>query len=358
MLIGLVLLMGLIWWQMGGGDSPKSDVKQPKQEDKRQVITKPAPIPAPGPAPAPAITPVKPPPTVPVQAPPAPGAAIPKQQVASSRELFEQGRKFFKENKFPEAIEKLQASIQLDPNQAMAHYILGWTFNQVDRSLEAVEQFKQAITLKPDYALAYDGLAWTYNKLNLFSDAIAAGQQAIRLNYQFPEAQYNLGMAYLGLGNRELAMKQYNILEKMNREKAEMLLANLQQSKNLQTGPNPSSEDLRREIERLVEKLRTAHRNKDINMWLACYHSSYPNLKRLESQVLELWKNYDVREVSYRVTNVQSQSDHQASANLVWNIQVWDHRTHDYTLLRPSYKIILQKDAHVWTIRDSREEGA
>jgi hypothetical protein len=44
-------------------------------------------------------------------------------------------------------------------------------------------------------------------------------------------------------------------------------------------------------------------------------------------------------------------------ADIVWNIQVWDHRTHDYTLLRPAYKIILDKVDGDWKIRDSKEEG-
>ena len=116
-------------------------------------------------------------------------------------------------------------------------------------------------------------------------------------------------------------------------------------------------DDLKREVEKVAEKIRAAHLNKDINKWLSCYHSAYPQLGRLESQILELWKNYDVREVSYRISNVQRQNDRQASADLVWNIQVWDHRTHDYTLLRPSYKIMLEKTDGDWKIRDSKEEG-
>jgi len=122
------------------------------------------------------------------------------------------------------------------------------------------------------------------------------------------------------------------------------------------TTPTPQ-DNMRREVEKLSEKIRAAHLNKDINKWLNCYHPSYPQLGRLESQILELWKNYDVREVSYRIANVQRQDENHASADLIWNIQVWDHRTHDYTLLRPSYKILLEKTRDDWKIRDSREEG-
>jgi len=121
--------------------------------------------------------------------------------------------------------------------------------------------------------------------------------------------------------------------------------------------PSTPQDDMKRNVERLAEKIRSAHLNKDINKWLSCYHPSYPHLGKLESQILERWKNYDVREVSYRIANVQRQSDNRATADLIWNIQVWDHRTHDYTLLRPSYKITLEKTHDGWKIRDSREEG-
>jgi hypothetical protein len=116
-------------------------------------------------------------------------------------------------------------------------------------------------------------------------------------------------------------------------------------------------EDVRREVEKVAEKIRAAHLNKDINKWLSCYNSTYPSLGRLENQMLELWKNYDIKEVNYRIANVQRQGERQATAEIVWNIQLWDHRTHDYTLVRSGYKILLEKSDGGWKILDSKEEG-
>jgi ribosomal protein L37E len=114
-------------------------------------------------------------------------------------------------------------------------------------------------------------------------------------------------------------------------------------------------DDMRREVEKIAERIRSAHLNKDINKWLGCYDSSYPNLGRIENQMLELWKNYDIKEVSYRISNVQRVSDSQAAADIVWNIQLYDHRTHDYTLVRQKYQTILEKSPGGWKIRDSKE---
>jgi hypothetical protein len=134
--------------------------------------------------------------------------------------------------------------------------------------------------------------------------------------------------------------------------------------RNLPTGgvpiakvPATSSpqDDVRREVEKISEKIRAAHLNKDINKWLSCYNSSYPHLGRVENQMLELWKNYDIKEVSYRISNVQRLNDKEATADIVWNIQLYDHRTHDYTLVRQGYKIIMENGPGGWKIRDSKE---
>jgi hypothetical protein len=114
-------------------------------------------------------------------------------------------------------------------------------------------------------------------------------------------------------------------------------------------------DELRREMEKIAEKIRSAHLNKDINKWLSCYNSSYPNLGQLENRQLELWKNYDIKEVSYRISNVQRVSDKEAVADIVWNIQLYDHRTHDYTLVRQKYQTILVNGPGGWKIRDSKE---
>jgi len=114
-------------------------------------------------------------------------------------------------------------------------------------------------------------------------------------------------------------------------------------------------DDLRREVEKISEKIRAAHLNKDINKWLSCYNSSYPHLGRVENQMLELWKNYDIKEVSYRISNVQRLNDKEATADIVWNIQLYDHRTHDYTLVRQGYKIVMENGPGGWKIRDSKE---
>lgn len=125
-----------------------------------------------------------------------------------------------------------------------------------------------------------------------------------------------------------------------------------------QEPPVVSPQDsLKPEVERLAERIRSAHLNKDIHKWLGCYASTYPQLGQLENAILELWKNHDIKEVSYRITSVQRLGPRQASALVVWNFQVYDHRQHDYQLMRQSYRVTLEKSNGDWKIRESKEEA-
>jgi len=114
---------------------------------------------------------------------------------------------------------------------------------------------------------------------------------------------------------------------------------------------------LKPEVEKLAEKIRAAHLNKDINKWLGSYAPTYPKLGQLENTILEMWKNHDVKEVAYRISNIQRLGPRQASAVIVWNFQLYDHRNHDYQLLRQAYRITVEKANGDWKIKDSKEEA-
>jgi RNA polymerase subunit RPABC4/transcription elongation factor Spt4 len=131
----------------------------------------------------------------------------------------------------------------------------------------------------------------------------------------------------------------------------------LQPQGPLATVPTTSSPraDLKPQVQRIVEKIRSAQLNKDIDKWLSAYSSSYKNLGQLENRQLELWKNYDIKEVSYHISNVKRLSANQASADVVWNIQLYDHRSQDYNLMRLSYRMTLENGPGGWKIISSKE---
>ena len=64
-----------------------------------------------------------------------------------------------------------------------------------------------------------------YLRLEQDMPAIKAFSQAIRVRPDFPQARYNLGVAYFTTGNRKGAQEQYNALRSIDPARAAKLQA-------------------------------------------------------------------------------------------------------------------------------------
>jgi tetratricopeptide (TPR) repeat protein len=60
-------------------------------------------------------------------------------------------------------------------------------------------------------------------KLNPHDVAIDVYKQAIRINPDYVKAYYNLGVAYLGLGDKSSALDEYKVLNELDKESADTL---------------------------------------------------------------------------------------------------------------------------------------
>lgn len=62
-----------------------------------------------------------------------------------------------------------------------------------------------------------------FKKLGRHNEAIDAYKQAIRSNPDYAKAHYNLGVAYLGLGDKSSALDEYKVLNELDKESADTL---------------------------------------------------------------------------------------------------------------------------------------
>jgi tetratricopeptide (TPR) repeat protein len=139
----------------------------------------------------------------------------------------QQGDKLFHERKFEPAAQAYQQAIKLQPDNAKAKAGLGFTYGAMGRYPQAVEAFKQAIRLQPNAPFAYGGLGTSYHMLQRYQESKEAYQHAIRLKPDFVEAHYGLGRTYLMLGDRDGAMREYNVLKTLDPQSAEELRKNI-----------------------------------------------------------------------------------------------------------------------------------
>ena len=85
-----------------------------------------------------------------------------------------------------------------------------------------------ALQLRPNSAETYNKLGDAHYYAGRFNEAIQAYKQAARLRPDQPDAYYNLGLAYLEIGDRESAIAQSRLLEAIDVELNKKLRAEIQ----------------------------------------------------------------------------------------------------------------------------------
>lgn len=158
---------------------------------------------------------------------------------------------------FKEAADAYRQAVRLDESNAETQYALGMTLGKLNRTDEEILAYRRAIALRPDHANSIEKLglalfkqrryaesvayfeqlkayrpdAKTYNALGesnfeagKVDESVEAFNNALSYNPDLEKARYNLGRAYLKLGNREMAQVQYEILRNSRSEWADRLL--------------------------------------------------------------------------------------------------------------------------------------
>src|SRR6185295_9795166 len=99
---------------------------------------------------------------------------------------------------------------------------LGLALFKQNRFADAAAAFEQLKTYRPD-AKTYNYLAESYFEIEKIDECIEALNNALGYNPDFEKARYNLGRAYVKLGNRDMAQVQYEILKNSRSDWADRL---------------------------------------------------------------------------------------------------------------------------------------
>ena len=114
-----------------------------------------------------------------------------------------------------ESLVASQKSLQLDPQDAEAHYNLGVLLQKLSRLEEAETNYTQAIVLKPDFTEAHNNLGNILKELGRLEEAEVSYRQAIELKPDYAEAYNNLGNTLKELGRLEEAEASYKRATKL-----------------------------------------------------------------------------------------------------------------------------------------------
>jgi tetratricopeptide (TPR) repeat protein len=166
------------------------------------------------------------------------------------------GASSFALGQYKDALEAYRQAVKLDSDNAEILYALGLTFNKLNRTDEEILAYKRALVIKSDFATALEQLGLAYFKQKKYAESLAAFDQlkiykqdaktynymgesffelgkteesieafsnAINYNPNFDRARFNLGRAYLKLGDRDSANVQYEILRNSRSDWADRL---------------------------------------------------------------------------------------------------------------------------------------
>ena len=110
------------------------------------------------------------------------------------------GYRYFDQGKHEEAIAAFKKVIEIDPQNAHAHFILGETYRLKGKAEEALAAFQQAIQIgvdpnvTPEWTNQCQGMIYlTQGKLD---DAVTEFQQVIKFNPEDAESYYDLAHVY------------------------------------------------------------------------------------------------------------------------------------------------------------------
>jgi tetratricopeptide (TPR) repeat protein len=111
-----------------------------------------------------------------------------------------------------EGVRALETAIRLDPDDPRPYYNLGRAMLLARSYERAVALFAKALELRGDWAEPYANLAGALNLMRRYDDTVrvlVGAGEVVRGN---PEAQFNLGVAYAALGQRDAAAAQVRVL--------------------------------------------------------------------------------------------------------------------------------------------------
>jgi tetratricopeptide (TPR) repeat protein len=110
----------------------------------------------------------------------------------SSRPYAELGRFYGQNDRYPEAVDALRKSIELDSSVVGSHQLLADYLSILGHSEEALQSYDVALRLHPDYAPAMVGRGHMLRILGRWDDAITAYETAIEIHPNFGDAWWSL----------------------------------------------------------------------------------------------------------------------------------------------------------------------
>lgn len=138
----------------------------------------------------------------------------------SANDYVEQGKAFYFEGRFEDALSCYEQSIQIEPENARAWFGKGAALTKLQQLEGAIVAYEKAIDIKPDFSEAWFGKGTALAKLQKVEGAIAAYDKATEIKPDFFLAWFSKARCHAAQGDLELVLKSLQNAIQLNSEKA------------------------------------------------------------------------------------------------------------------------------------------
>ena len=113
---------------------------------------------------------------------------------------------------------------------ALTYYNQGEEYSKKKSWSLAIQAYLEAVRLDPKFAEAWTNLGYSYRKVKQYDKAFAAYKQALDLKPDYPNAHEYMARTYLAMGNKDGAMREYEILKHLDGKMAAELMKAIEAS--------------------------------------------------------------------------------------------------------------------------------
>jgi len=133
------------------------------------------------------------------------------------------GRKYYVAGEYDKAIDAFKEEISKNPSSAEVHFNLGLAYGKSGQYDKEIAAYEEAIKLKPKKPELYFNLGTVHNDIGNKQQAIDVLREAIRLRPEYLKAHYTICKIYSETGDGENAIKEFEIIKKMDSNVADEL---------------------------------------------------------------------------------------------------------------------------------------
>lgn len=106
------------------------------------------------------------------------------------------------------------------------------------------------------------------------------------------------------------------------------------------------------QLTQMLNRIREAQLNKDINLFLSSFSPNFPELEEKRQKVLKTWQLYDFIDMNYEIQDIQKHDNNTVSVRVYWRVEFKNQNTNEIKQIDKYYSISFSKEGDKWLIKD------